>query len=110
MDVELEFDGFQWDDGNREKCRRHGVSLAEIESLFGGSPGVYDDPDHSEQERRLRAIGPTSAGRYMLVAFTVREQHGRTLIRPISARYMHAKEIQHYERRKISQADAAPED
>jgi hypothetical protein len=51
MDVELEFDGFQWDDGNREKCRRHGVSLAEIESLFGGSPGVYDDPDHSEQER-----------------------------------------------------------
>ena len=66
MGVELEFDGFQWDDGNREKCRRHGVSLAEIESLFGGSPGVYDDPDHSEQERRLRAIGRVPVSRQIL--------------------------------------------
>ena len=28
--------GFDWDDGNREKCRKHGVSLAEIEALFHG--------------------------------------------------------------------------
>lgn len=86
------------------------VPLPRSRACSAVAPGVYDDPDHSEQERRLRAIGPTSAGRYMLVAFTVREQHGRTLIRPISARYMHGKEIQHYERRKTSQADAAPED
>jgi uncharacterized protein len=110
MNGDLEFDGFQWDEGNREKCLRHGVSLAEIESLFDGSPGVYDDPGHSEEEPRLRAIGRTSTGRYVFVAFTVRERYGRTLIRPISARYMHGKEIRHYERQKTSQADAAPED
>jgi uncharacterized DUF497 family protein len=27
----MEFDGFDWDAGNREKCRKHGVSTAEIE-------------------------------------------------------------------------------
>lgn len=99
MDRELEFDGFQWDEGNREKCRKHGVSLAEIESVFAGTPGVHGDPDHSAGERRLRAIGPTATGRYVFVVFTVREARGKTLIRPISARYMHETEIQHYERR-----------
>ena len=106
----LEFDGFQWDEGNREKCRTHGVSLAEIEGLFGGSPGVYDEAGHSGQERRFRAIGPTNTGRYLFVAFTVREERGRTLIRPISARYMHDKEVRHYEQRKAPQAHAASEE
>lgn len=100
MDRELEFDGFQWDEGNREKCVAHGVSLAEIESLFRGVPGVYDDPDHSEQEPRLRAIGQTDSGRYVFVAFTIRQEAGKTLIRPITARYMHEREIRHYERQK----------
>lgn len=100
MDRELQFDGFQWDEGNRGKCSTHGVCLAEIESLFRGVPGVYDDPDHSEQEPRFRAIGQTDMGRYVFVVFTIREEDGRTFIRPISARYMHEKEIQHYERQK----------
>jgi hypothetical protein len=26
--------GFDWDDENREKCQKHGVSVAQIESLF----------------------------------------------------------------------------
>ncbi len=26
------FEGFDWDEGNAEKCRRHGVSIGEIES------------------------------------------------------------------------------
>ncbi len=26
--------GFDWDDGNIEKCQKHGVSLEEIEALF----------------------------------------------------------------------------
>jgi uncharacterized DUF497 family protein len=26
--------GFDWDSGNRDKCQKHGVSIAEIEALF----------------------------------------------------------------------------
>jgi len=29
-----EFAGFDWDDGNRRKCRRHGVSTADIEFVL----------------------------------------------------------------------------
>ena len=28
----MQFDGFDWDDGNRGKCQMHGVSIKEIES------------------------------------------------------------------------------
>ena len=26
--------GFDWDEGNKSKCQKHGVSIAEIEALF----------------------------------------------------------------------------
>ncbi len=91
-------DGFDWDDGNRDKCQQHGVSLAEIESLFSSPVRVYPDPVHSVTEVRQLAIGVTAAARYVFLAFTVRERAGRRLIRPISARYMHQREIDHYEK------------
>jgi len=28
--------GFDWDDGNREKCCKHGVTREEIEGVFRG--------------------------------------------------------------------------
>jgi hypothetical protein len=40
----LEFD---WDEGNREKCQKHGLSVRDIESLFQGQLAAYPDPDHS---------------------------------------------------------------
>jgi len=43
-------------------------------------------------------VGRDSHGRAMFVAFTMREQTDRLLIRPISARYMHRKEIENYEK------------
>ncbi|MDI4665390.1 BrnT family toxin [Xanthobacter autotrophicus] len=89
--------GFDWDEGNRDKCRKHGVSLAEIEALFHAAPAVYPDPAHSGTEERFLAIGPGKAGRMIFVAFTLRGKEGGTFIRPISARYMHAKEVRHYE-------------
>jgi len=27
----MEFDGFDWDEGNREKCQQHGVLIKAIE-------------------------------------------------------------------------------
>lgn len=87
--------GFDWDDGNWPKCGKHGLSQDEIESLFAGEPGVYPDP--SAGELRYRAIGRIVSGRYVFAAFTLRQRGGELFIRPISARYMHDKEIRRYE-------------
>ena len=89
--------GFDWDQGNRGKCRKHGVPLAEIETLLSGAPRVAPDPSHSATETRFIAVGSNGAGRPMFVAFTIRLRGGKRLLRPISARYMHKKEIQAYE-------------
>jgi uncharacterized DUF497 family protein len=86
--------GFDWDDGNRAKCEKHGVSIEEIESVFYGWPVIASDMVHSRSEMRVRAVGRTSKGRFIFVVFTIRKDR---LIRPISARYMHRKEIRRYE-------------
>jgi uncharacterized DUF497 family protein len=89
--------GFDWDEGNRAHCQRHGVSLAEIEALLRGNPRVAPDLKHSRLEDRLIAVGRTGSGRPLFVAFTMRQRSGRLLIRPVTARYMHATEIANYE-------------
>jgi len=94
----MEFDGFDWDRGNEEKCRKHGVSIAEIESLFDRTIFVGPDVAHSVSEQRFRAIGATPAGRQVFLVFTWRIKKGRRLVRPISARYMHKKEIGPHEK------------
>lgn len=94
----MQVQGFDWDGGNRAKCQKHGVSVAEIEALFRNAPRIAPDPKHSHDEDRLIAVGRTSAGRPMFVAFTIRTKNGRRLIRPVTARYMHAKEIAAYEK------------
>ncbi len=91
------FAGFDWDAGNRAKCQKHGVSIPEIEAVFDHGPRVAPDPGHSDVEDRLIAIGQNSMGRLMFVAFTIRRRGALRLIRPVSARYMHQKEIKHYE-------------
>ena len=92
------FAGFDWDLGNRAKCQNHGVSLAEIEAVFAGEHRIAPDPAHSDEEERLLAIGKGSGPREVFVAFTLRESDAGLLIRPISARYMHRKEIEAYEK------------
>jgi uncharacterized DUF497 family protein len=90
--------GFNWDEGNREKCQKHGVSIATIERLFHGPLAVFPDPAHSDAEERLKAIGITNDGRGILIVFTLRQQGDEMFIRPVSARYMHRKEMDHYEK------------
>jgi uncharacterized DUF497 family protein len=94
----LQVNGFDWDSGNRIKCQKHGVSIAEIEALFHHSPRVAPDPKHSATEDRLIAVGKAGTGRPLFVAFTMRTKEGRRLIRPVTARYMHAREIAAYEK------------
>lgn len=89
--------GFDWDSGNRTKCQKHGVTIAEIEALFQNSPRIAPDMKHMRDEDRLIAVGRTGEERPLFVAFTIRTKNGRHLIRPVTARYMHAKEIEAYE-------------
>lgn len=57
---------------------------------------VIDDVQHSGSEPRFRVLSRTTAGRPILVVVTYRERSGITLLRPISARYVHAKELASY--------------
>jgi uncharacterized DUF497 family protein len=73
-------------------------SIAEIEQVFEGTVAVFPAPVHSRREERFKAIGLANKGRHVFVVFTIRERGGDRLIRPISARYMHRKEVEHYEK------------
>jgi len=95
--MRIGFTGFDWDQGNREKCRKHRVSIAEIEALLSADPHVAPDPKHSAEEDRFIAVGRNARGRPLFVAFTFRTRDGERVIRPVSARYMHKKEIEGYE-------------
>jgi uncharacterized DUF497 family protein len=94
--VELRVSGFDWDEGNRTKCQKHGLSIAQIESFFANSPRIAPDAKHSADEDRLIAVGRI-AGRPVFVAFTIRVKDTRRFIRPVTARFMHAKEVAAYE-------------
>ncbi len=86
--------GFNWDEGNRNKCQKHGVSIKEIELVFSKSVSVFPDIKHSDNEIRYFAVGKSLKERYIFIVFTYRDR----LIRPISARYMHEKEIINYKK------------
>jgi len=90
--------GFDWDHGNLDHCRKHGVSKAEVEGVFTRPVIVLPDHGHSQTEQRFRAIGRTRHERAVFVVFTIRERDGRRYIRPVSARYMHREEIESYEK------------
>jgi hypothetical protein len=87
--------GFDWDDGNRAKCQKHGLSISDVEYVLATSTGIVL-PVAGFEETRLIAIGPTPEGQLAFVVFTTREKGGRSTLRPISARYMHRKEISKY--------------
>ncbi len=91
------FAGFDWDKGNRAKCQKHGVSIAEVEELFSRPLLILPDAMHSETEARLWGISKTASGRSVFLVFTIRERGGKRFIRPVSARYMHKKEVRNYE-------------
>ena len=73
--------GFDWDGGNREKCQKHGLTIAVIENLLRSPLGVFPDPQHSKREERFKAIGRTEDGRAVFIVFTLRGRDGETLIR-----------------------------
>lgn len=88
--------GFDWDDGNARKNKKHEVSTAESEQVFFNAPLLLlADAKHSDRESRFHALGKTDQGRMLHLAFTLREAEAK--IRVISARDMHRKERVIYE-------------
>ena len=94
----MEFSGFQWDRGNRDKSRlKHGVAVEAAEQCFYNDPMVAADVRHStESEKRYILLGETDEDRKLFIAFTMRDDW----VRVISARPMHEKERKYYEEQR----------
>ena len=50
---QLEYDGFDWNEGNIQKAQKHGVGLGEIEDFFSQELLILDDYRHSQSEEAL---------------------------------------------------------
>ncbi len=96
--MDLRVNGFDWDSGKSAKGQKHGVSITEIDGIFADNSRIAPDPRHSVGEDRLIAVGRTSAGRPIFVAFTIRTKNKLRLIRPVTTRFMHAREVAAYEK------------
>lgn len=100
------FESFDWDDANREKCQKHGVSIKEVEeALKAEAMMIMPDLKHSDEEDRFIATGQSNNGRYLFVVFTLREMDGKNIVRPIRARYMHKMEAEKYEQARTKIKD-----
>ena len=87
--------GFEWDAAKeRENVKKHAVGFHEALTVFADPLArIFDDPDHSDTERRELIIGHSAKQRLLVVSFT--ERQSRTRI--ISAREATTRERQDYE-------------
>lgn len=86
---------FEWDKGNVDKSyQKHGLTPNEAEEVFSDEDlKVQDDIQHSQEEKRLIALGKTISSKILFVVFTIKGKK----IRIISARMANKKERRHYE-------------
>ncbi|HEX7956909.1 MAG TPA: BrnT family toxin [Pyrinomonadaceae bacterium] len=87
---------FEWDKAKAAaNVKKHKVTFDEASTVFGDPLArIFDDPEHSAEERREIIVGHSILGRLLLVCFTEREGD---LIRIFSAREATRKERQDYE-------------
>jgi uncharacterized DUF497 family protein len=88
---------FEWDRNKAEaNNKKHKVSFEEATSVFRDPLAlIFDDADHSREERREIIIGHSILKHLVLVCFTER---GRDTIRVVSARMATRRERQDYEK------------
>ena len=86
---------FEWDPAKaRENLKNHGVTFEEAVTVFGDPLArIFDDPDHSIDERREIIVGHSRTQRLLLVCFTERPPR----VRIIGARRATSRERQDYE-------------
>ena len=87
--------GFEWDAKKAEEnLKTHGVAFEEALTVFADPlANIFDDPDHSGEERRELLIGHSAKRRLLIVSFT--DRGDRTRI--IGARETTARERRDYE-------------
>ena len=84
---------FEWDLGNLEHIREHGVRDYEVEEVL-----LFDEPVYYKgREGQYCAFGITGEGRYLFIVLEVKE-HG--LIRVVTARNMTRSERKLYNKRR----------
>ena len=87
--MDLEFDATK----DAANIAKHGMSLAAAVGLDLLAAAVFVDDRHDYGETRFRAFGRIGEEGFCL-AFTVRD----TIVRPISFRRAHEKEMRKYDR------------
>jgi len=88
---------FEWDQGNIDKSyKKHSITPNEAEEIFLDKDILLlKDIKHSQEERRLNAIGKINKGIILFLVFTVRKNK----IRIISVRFANKKERRMYEQK-----------
>ena len=86
---------FEWDAQKAaENIKNHGVAFDEALTVFADPlANIFDDPDHSDDERRELIIGHSAEQRLLVVSFSDRGRRTRM----ISARQATARERRDYE-------------
>lgn len=87
---------FEWDKEKAESnFKKHGVSFEEAKSVFGDALAkIFDDEEHSAEERRNGIVGHSVKNRLLIISFTERNDD---TIRIISARETTLTERRKYE-------------
>ena len=87
---------FEWDARKAaENLKNHRVAFDEAVTVFADPlANIFDDPDHSDDERRELIVGHSAEQRLLVVSFTDRERRTRI----ISARQATARERKDYEK------------
>ncbi len=86
---------FEWDEGNLAKAQKHGVSREEVDEVFRDEyKKIFFDAKHSKEEKRYIVIGSNKNNRSIFLVVVER----KGLVRCLSARYMHKKEVELYEK------------
>ena len=87
---------FEWNPEKAElNIKNHQINFSEAETVFGDPLArIFDDDEHSSNEKREIIIGHSINNRLLIVSFTEREND---TIRIISARETTPKERRKYE-------------
>lgn len=86
---------FQWDaEKAQSNLKKHGITFEEALTVFYDPlAATFDDPDHSQHERRLVTVGYSARGRLLLVCHTERARS----VRLVSARPATKRERKRHE-------------
>lgn len=86
---------FEWDEGNNQKPKKHGLTLEETEeAFFDENKIIFADWKHSATEQRITLLGKTKKRKLLNITYTIRGNK----VRVITARPINKKEVKLYEK------------